>query len=282
MTQAENNVLSPVLFLPHGGGPLPLFGDEGHKHLTRFLSGLASQIDKPEAILIISAHWEENQPVITSKAKPGLYYDYYNFPEETYHIDYPLAGSASLTQKVEKLLAGQGFDARLDDQRDFDHGVFVPLKLVYPDADIPCVQLSLVNTLDPQFHIQLGRALAPLRAENVLIIGSGLTFHNMGAFFAPDAADVDKGNNAFQDWLIDVCTSKLIDEKQPAFQSALASLMRFCVRLLLSLSGLPRHGSSMPGITLAPSSQVFKSLYESVPRCTGIASDTRVANLSIE
>ncbi|MBQ0798776.1 MAG: dioxygenase [Porticoccaceae bacterium] len=214
MTQTENKVLSPVLFLPHGGGPLPLFGDEGHKHLTRFLSGLASQIDKPAAILIISAHWEENQPVITSKAKPGLYYDYYNFPEETYHIDYPLAGCASLTQKVEKLLAGQGFDARLDDQRDFDHGVFVPLKLVYPDADIPCVQLSLVNTLDPQFHIQIGRALAPLRAENVLIIGSGLTFHNMGAFFAPDAADVDKGNNAFQDWLIDVCTSKLIDEKQ--------------------------------------------------------------------
>lgn len=213
MTQAENKVLSPVLFLPHGGGPLPLFGDEGHKHLTRFLSGLASQIGKPAAILIISAHWEEDQPVITSKAKPGLYYDYYNFPEETYNIDYPLAGSASLTQKVEKLLAGQGFDARLDDQRDFDHGVFVPLKLVYPDADIPCVQLSLVNTLDPQFHIQLGRALAPLRAENVLIIGSGLTFHNMGAFFAPGAADVDKGNNAFQDWLADVCTSKLLDEK---------------------------------------------------------------------
>ena len=215
MTQTENKVLSPVLFLPHGGGPLPLLGDPGHKHLIEFLDTVASRFDRPEAILIISAHWEEEQLAITSKTDPGLYYDYYNFPEETYHIDYPLKSDVALTRRVAELLEVEGLEHHFDDQRDFDHGVFVPLKLVYPDADIPCVQLSLNSSLDPQFHIYLGKALAPLRSENILIVGSGLSFHNMAAFRpSPGEGLNEEGNLAFEDWLIETCTSKMIEEKE--------------------------------------------------------------------
>lgn len=206
---------APVLFLPHGGGPLPLLGDPGHRSLIEFLDTVASKFDRPEAILIISAHWEEEQLAITSKPNPGLYYDYYNFPEETYHIDYPLRPNVALTRRVSELLEARGLDHHLDDQRDFDHGVFVPLKLVYPDADIPCVQLSLKSSLDPDFHIGVGKALAPLRSENILIVGSGLSFHNMGAFRASSGAGFDEnGNIAFEDWLIEACTSKILDEKE--------------------------------------------------------------------
>ena len=217
MNKMQSSSLSPVLFLPHGGGPLPLFGDPGHATMIRFLDSISSRLGSPDAILIISAHWEESRPTITSKSDPGLYYDYYNFPEEAYHIDYPVSGSSALTKKVSQLLAEQGIESQLDDQRDFDHGVFVPMKLLYPEANIPIVQLSLMNSLDPEAHIRLGQALAPLRSENVLIVGSGLSFHNMGAFRASSGGGLDEnGNIAFEDWLIEACTSKMIDEKERA------------------------------------------------------------------
>ncbi|MFI3122732.1 MAG: class III extradiol ring-cleavage dioxygenase [Methylococcales bacterium] len=123
------------------------------------------------------------------------------------NIQYPALGSTTLANKIYQLLNQHGIDAKLDDERGFDHGVFIPLKIMFPDASIPCVQLSLLSSLDAQSHIQIGKALAELRKENVLVIGSGFSFHNMKAFFSSDINETDSKNNAFQDWLIDSVTN---------------------------------------------------------------------------
>lgn len=207
MQQDSTRVLSPVLYIPHGGGPMPLLGDPDHKDMVDFLSTIGSRIAKPSAILVISAHWEETQPTITGREYPGLLYDYYGFPEESYTIQYPAPGHPALARDIHRVLKQSGIEARLDDRRSFDHGLFVPLKIMYPDASFPCVQLSLVSGLDPGVHIRLGQALATLRTQNVLILGSGFSFHNMRAFFSPNPDDTDTRNEAFQQWLLDTCTS---------------------------------------------------------------------------
>jgi aromatic ring-opening dioxygenase catalytic subunit (LigB family) len=215
MTKNELDVaISPVLFLSHGGGPMPLLGDASHQQLIQFTQKITTTFAKPAAILVISAHWEEAQPTITSGALPALIYDYSGFPQETYAIQYPAPGSPALANKVFNLLNKAGIDAKLDDQRGFDHGVFVPLKLMYPQADIPCVQLSLVNSLQPRQHIQIGKALANLRKDNVLIIGSGFTFHNMRAFFAPATKESQAMNAVFEQWLIDTFSSNQYTETE--------------------------------------------------------------------
>jgi 4,5-DOPA dioxygenase extradiol len=215
MTKNETNVpLSPVLFLSHGGGPMPLLGDASHQQLIQFTQKITTTFAKPAAILVISAHWEEAQPTIISGALPSLIYDYNGFPKEAYEIKYPAKGAPALANKVFNLLNKADIDAKLDDQRGFDHGVFVPLKLMYPQADIPCVQLSLVNNLQAQQHIQIGKALADLRKENVLIIGSGFTFHNMRAFFAPATKESQAMNAAFEEWLVDTFSSNQYTEEQ--------------------------------------------------------------------
>ncbi|MGZ8881699.1 MAG: DODA-type extradiol aromatic ring-opening family dioxygenase, partial [Methylosarcina sp.] len=181
MKSEFDNPLSPVLFIPHGGGPLPLLGDKEHQTLVHFLQEIAPSLGRPSAIVLISAHWEENIATITSGPSPSLIYDYYGFPEETYRIQYPAPGSPGLADKIFRLLQQSGISTRLDDQRGFDHGLFVPLKIMFPRVDIPCVQLSLVNNLDPATHIGIGKALAELRKDKVLIIGSGFSFHNLKA-----------------------------------------------------------------------------------------------------
>ena len=198
------DTLSPVLYLPHGGGPLPLLGEPGHAALTAFLKDIPEALGEPAAILVVSAHWEEERPAITAAARPELVYDYYGFPPESYAIRYPAPGDPDLAEAVRALLDAGGFVPRLDDRRGFDHGLFVPLKLMYPAARIPCLQVSLLASLDPAEHIALGKALAPLRARNVLVIGSGMSFHNMRMLIAPDA---DSGGKdvAFDDWLGETC-----------------------------------------------------------------------------
>lgn len=216
--------LSPVLFIPHGGGPLPLLemkklesqqpGDMPHEHMVRFLQDITPTLDKPSAILIISAHWEETIPTIASGAKPPLIYDYYGFPDEAYEIQYPAAGHPELAGKIHQLLNNHGIDAVLDDQRGFDHGMFVPLKIMYPEANIPCVQLSLVNTLDAEQHVEIGKALSSLRNENILILGSGFSFHNLRAMMTAKPGQTDDQNTAFEDWLIDTCCNQAISESE--------------------------------------------------------------------
>lgn len=201
-----------TLFISHGGGPLPLLGHAGHVEMVNHLQQITSELPKPSAILLISAHWEKKQPTITGNANPVLIYDYYGFPKEAYAINYPAPGEPHLAQEIFNLLDANELQPVIDDFRGFDHGMFVPLKLMYPKADIPCVQLSLVGNLDPALHIRIGEALAKIAHENLLIIGSGFSFHNMEAFFSNDNGRNKVMNNAFEAWLIETCSSNEIDE----------------------------------------------------------------------
>ncbi|WP_067987353.1 DODA-type extradiol aromatic ring-opening family dioxygenase [Neptuniibacter pectenicola] len=202
-----------VLFLSHGGGPMPLLGDKSHLEMVDCLKSIAGKINEPSAILVISAHWEENIPTITAGKKPPLIYDYYGFPEESYQIEYPCPGYPELAKNIYRKLNRAGIQANLDKNRGFDHGLFVPLKIMFPDADIPCVQLSLLNNLDPEQHIKIGESLHDLDCDNLLVIGSGFSFHNMKQFFAPEAIDSKLQNESFDSWLIETCSSSNIDEK---------------------------------------------------------------------
>lgn len=205
---------APILYLPHGGGPLPLLGDRGHHEMVAFLRQVTPSLGTPEAIVVISAHWEEAEATITAGAAPELIYDYFGFPEEAYQVTYPAPGAPDLAQRLHSMLQQAGISARLDAQRGFDHGLYVPLKLMYPAADIPCLQLSLVRGLDARTHLDIGRALAPLRQHNVLIIGSGFSFHNLRAFFSFRAGDPDPGNLDFDNWLNDSCCLESISDAE--------------------------------------------------------------------
>lgn len=173
----------PVLFISHGGGPC-FWIDWGpvnpFARLAYFFENLASEIKiKPKQILIVSAHWEEKEFTILSNAKPTMLYDYSGFPESTYQLQYPAPGSVELAKRVQELLRTNGLVVHENTTRGYDHGVFVPLMKIYPKADIPIAQISLKKNLNPLDHIALGKALEPLRSEGVLIIGSGLTYHNL-------------------------------------------------------------------------------------------------------
>lgn len=213
MRREINDKLSSVLFIPHGGGPLPLLGDEGHQNLIDFLQRVTPALSQPSAILIISAHWEEDKVTITNGENPPIIYDYFGFPDEAYEIEYPVHGDPILANKIYNFLQDSGIESRLDDKRGFDHGLYVPLKIMFPDAAIPCVQISLVNTLDPETHIKIGKALTDLRKEKILIIGSGFSFHNLKAFFSKSTDAPDTKNEAFEHWLIDTCTNDDISDK---------------------------------------------------------------------
>jgi aromatic ring-opening dioxygenase catalytic subunit (LigB family) len=139
----------------------------------------------PRAVLMISAHWEEDEFTLTSNPKPPMIYDYGGFPDYTYHIHYDAPGDPALAERARALIEATGMPALLDAGRGFDHGAFTPLKIIYPKADVPVVQLSLKTGLDPATHFALGRAIAPLRDEGVLIVGSGLSYHNLRQFFSP-------------------------------------------------------------------------------------------------
>ncbi len=193
----------PVVFLPHGGGPWPFvdlgFDRQEMATLAEYLRALPSLLPhKPKALLVVSAHWEEPVPTVMTAAHPPMLYDYYGFPPESYQITWPAPGEPALAARVRALLGAAGIDSAEDARRGYDHGTFVPLKLAYPDADVPTVQLSLRRGLDPQEHLAIGRALAPLRDEGVFIIGSGMTFHNLRAFGDPRARPVSE---EFDAWL---------------------------------------------------------------------------------
>jgi len=220
-----------VLFLSHGGGPLPLLGDEGHKEMVACLKEISAKIKKPSAIIVVSAHWEESTPTITSGANPPLIYDYYGFPEESYNIQYLCPGEPLLAHQIHNVLESSGIEGKLDEQRGFDHGLFVPLTIMYPDADIPCVQLSLVNSLNSAEHLKIGRALQDLDYENLLVIGSGFSFHNMKDIFAPENSESKAMNASFENWLLETCSSSDISEekrRQRLIQWTKAPSARFC------------------------------------------------------
>ncbi len=180
----------PSLYIPHGGGPC-FFMDDPHGMWTGmadYLRGIAASLpETPKAILLVSAHWETEGFAFTGGDAPHLIYDYYGFPPHTYDLIYPAPGNPDLATQAASLLVDAGLKASVDAERGFDHGVFIPLLLAFPDAHIPVVEMSVDASLDPKLHIAAGAALAPLREQGVLIIGSGMSFHNMRAYGDPRA-----------------------------------------------------------------------------------------------
>lgn len=196
----------PTYFIPHGGGPC-FFMDwsvmggpaDTWDKTEAWLRALVSTLpEKPKGIVVISGHWEESAFTASTAVEPGMIYDYYGFPPHTYELKYPAPGSPALAERVVELLKGAGLPARKDPARGFDHGVFVPFLLIDPDATIPVVPLSLKADLDPAEHIAAGKALEPLRQEGVLIVGSGMSYHNMRGFRTPAAT---RPSAVFDQWL---------------------------------------------------------------------------------
>src|SRR5688572_1487283 len=179
----------PVYFISHGGGPWSFMDAESQAPYAKLaveLRDMPRQVGiTPKAVLMISAHWEEPQFTLTASPRPPMIYDYYGFPDYTYEIRYDAPGDPQLAARVKALIESAGLPARLDAERGFDHGAYTPLNVIYPRADVPVVQLSLLKGLDPVTHLALGRALTPLRDEGILIVGSGLSYHNLRQFFSP-------------------------------------------------------------------------------------------------
>jgi len=218
----------PVAYLPHGGGPWP-FVDTGIGSpaeltaLATFLRGLRDRLPQPpRALLCVSAHWETAVPTVSTSTQPPMLYDYVGFPPASYAIRWPAPGDPVLAARVRALLGAAGLRCDGDDRRGFDHGCFVPLKLAWPDAGIPCVQLSLVRGLDPALHLAIGRALAPLRDEGVFVVGSGMSYHNLRAF-SPGARPL---STTFDRWLQDTCTRPAAERDRALQQWAQAPAAR--------------------------------------------------------
>ncbi len=233
-----------------------MLGDAAHKELIDNLKNITAILPRPSAIVVISAHWEASKPTITSGANPSLLYDYHGFPKESYKIQYPALGEPRLALKAFDLLKKNNLAAALDEQRGFDHGLFVPLKIMYPDARIPCIQLSLVKNLNPSAHIEIGKALAGLTKDNTLFLGSGFSFHNLQAFFSPSTSETWSKNASFEKWLMDTCSNRDLSEDERErrlihWQDAPAA--RYCH---------PREEHLLPlhvcyGLTQSPAQQAF-------------------------
>jgi aromatic ring-opening dioxygenase catalytic subunit (LigB family) len=205
-----------ILYLAHGGGPMPLLGDPNHADLVQNWLEITARLNTPSAIVLISAHWEENVIKVNAQAKPELYYDYYNFPPESYEIKYPCPGEPELAKYIVDVLGGEGISAELEQRRGLDHGVFVPLIKMYPQANIPVVQVSLYKNLNAEQHIKLGEALAKLEYDNLLILGSGFSMHNFEWIRASDQikAQAETLNIEFQNWIKDTCLDTNMSEQQ--------------------------------------------------------------------
>ena len=206
----------PTWFVPHGGGPC-FFMEWNPPHawnrMGDFLKGLASTLpQRPKSILMVSAHWLESSFDVTSGAAPELIYDYYGFPPHTYELKYPAPGEPQLAARISSLLGQAGLPSKVNPSRGFDHGMFIPLMLMFPAADIPVVQLSLNSNLDPQIHLQLGQALTTLRDEGVLIVGSGMSFHNMRGYGDPRFGPI---SDEFDHWLTDAVQAEP-EQRHPA------------------------------------------------------------------
>lgn len=190
----------PSYFISHGGGPWPWIDEmrKGFAALEDSLAAMPGELpQEPTAILMISGHWEAKEARVMHSAKPPMLYDYRNFPPHTYDVVYPAPGAPDIAERAKALLEAAGITATLDDTRGFDHGTFVPAYVMYPEAKVPVFQVSMLEGYDPAAHFAMGRALAPLRDEGVLIVGSGLSYHNLG-HFGPQAEVPSK---AFDAWL---------------------------------------------------------------------------------
>jgi len=186
LTVSANMTRAPVISISHGGGPMPILGDPGHAAIVKSLTTKVPELlklgtpEQPRAIVLVTAHWSERVPTISSAKKHKLLYDYYSFPPESYKLKYEAGGSPEVAAEVKKLLEGEGLKPETDESRGWDHGVFIPMMLINPSASIPIVQLSVLSSESPAHHFAMGRALSALRDSNIAIIGSGFaSFHNL-------------------------------------------------------------------------------------------------------
>jgi aromatic ring-opening dioxygenase catalytic subunit (LigB family) len=217
-TATLTRIRMPTFFIPHGGGPC-FFMDwtamggpaDTWDRMEGWLRALLTTVpERPKAIVLVSGHWEEPAFTAASVPEPGMIYDYSGFPPHTYELKYPAPGSPALAERIVELLSAAGLPAAIDTSRGYDHGVFIPMLLVDPEASIPVVTLSLRANLDPAEHLAAGHALAPLRDEGVLIIGSGMSYHNMRAFRTPNAT---APSASFDAWLTAAVEAPSVDRE---------------------------------------------------------------------
>jgi len=206
----------PTLYVPHGGGPWPWIdapplGGDAMQPLRDYLTGLPSVVGEPRAIVCITAHWEAPVVTVSTSKAPPMLYDYSGFPPHTYEVQWGAPGQPELAERVRSLLSTAGVPNNADPARGFDHGTFVPLSVAWPGAEVPTVQVSLVRGLAPDAHLAIGRALRPLRDEGVLIVGSGMSYHNMRGFFSGQGA---RDAELFDTWLRQAVTQAPDDRDQ--------------------------------------------------------------------
>jgi aromatic ring-opening dioxygenase catalytic subunit (LigB family) len=211
MTLTPATLRQPAIYVPHGGGPWPFVDlggfipDRDIQAMRAYLVELPKQLPAPpRALLVASAHWEQAVPTVMTSEQPTILYDYGGFPPDAYAITWPAPGAPTLAARVVELLREAGIDAATDARRGFDHGTFIPFKLAWPEANVPTIQLSLKAGLDPSEHLAIGRALAPLRDEGVLILGSGMSYHNLRSFGTAAAA---RTSVLFDAWLKEAATA---------------------------------------------------------------------------
>lgn len=221
-----SNIL-PTYYISHGGGPWPWVPQmrEIFQPLEAALKDMVKNHgEKPKAILMISGHWEEKIVNVMGSPKPPMLYDYYGFPPETYQIRYDAPGAPTIAERTVNLLNDAGIKAKLDKARGFDHGTFAPMAVMYPEADVPLFQVSMLKSYDPAAHLAIGRALAPLREEGVMIVGSGLSMHNLrlsnGQGRLPSAQ--------FDQWLYDTMMADPATRTQRIIEWEKAPSARIC------------------------------------------------------
>jgi len=225
MTTARSDIpgkLMPAAFIPHGGGPCFFMDWDPPDTWTKMAEwlrdfGLDLAAYAPRGIVVVSAHWEEAQFTVMTKPQPELFFDYTGFPEHTYQLTFPAPGAPKLAQEVRDALAAAGIASAENATRDFDHGVFIPLKVALPKADIPIIQLSLKRGLDPAEHIAAGKALAALREKGVAIIGSGMSYHNLRDFF--QGHKVKELSQEFDEWLTAAVTQPDAETRNEALKN---------------------------------------------------------------
>jgi len=246
----------PSLYIAHGGGPC-FFMDPpaGYPHLwdrlAAHLKDLAATLPRePKAILAISGHWEEPVVTVNSGTQPPMLFDYYGFPPHTYQLSYPAPGSPEVAARVLEALQAAGIPGASNAVRGFDHGIFVPFLLAFPEARIPVVQLSLHRGLGARDHLTIGQALEELRDENILIVGSGMSFHNLRAMFMDDPR-LTQASQAFDDWLTEAATAPPAGRHTHLAEWTTAPYAEFChprPEHLIPLMVAAGAGGADPGI----------------------------------
>ncbi len=198
----------PSLFVSHGAPTLAVADNA----VTQAWAALGRELPRPESILMVSAHWDTGQPSVSTATDPGTIHDFSGFPRELYEIRYPAPGAPDLARRAQSRLVAAGLAAQVDATRGLDHGAWVPLRFMYPKADVPVAQLSVQSRLGPRHHYALGQAIAPLRAEGVLVVGSGGMVHNLRELDWERTGEVMPWARAFNGWIVSRLAVGSVDE----------------------------------------------------------------------